>query len=62
MTRTQALMTLIEAYNPVSHDEIKRATGWGDDIVRRATTRLQKFGVIRQCHTVGSNRKQYKPS
>lgn len=61
MTRAQELMTLIEAYNPISAGDIRHGTGWARSTIWFALAQLQRFGVVRRVNVGGSNRPHYKP-
>jgi predicted transcriptional regulator len=62
MTRTQRLMTLIEARNPISFDEMHRGTGWRKTVLNRALLRLCRFGVVVRVNVANEPRRHYTPS
>jgi len=61
MTRTQSLMLLIEAANPMTHKQLQDATGWRTKVFNSALRRLESYGVVRRCSADGS-RVCYRPS
>lgn len=56
MTRTQQLMTLIEARNPITFAEMQEGTQWGKKLLCRALMRLMSFGVVRVVGNCGMRR------
>ena len=61
MTRTQKLMALIEARNPISHAEMLQGTGWNKGIIRSALDRLVGFGVVRIAGNNDNGKRVYGP-
>ena len=62
MTRTQRLMTLIEARNPISFGEMQHGTGWSKTVLNRALSRLCAFGVVAGVNLPGRAQRHYTPS
>ena len=61
MTRTQKLMALIEARNPISHAEMLMGTGWGEGVLRSAIDRLVSFGVVKIAGNNDLGKRTYGP-
>lgn len=62
MTRTQRLMTLIEAHNPISFSDMQRGTGWSKTVLNRALRRLCAFGVVARVNLPGRLQRHYTPT